>query len=85
VQFSDAFLRSLLVAGLLRYLAVAHFGRGRGGFVEGEAPAFWQAEVEREIAGHDATLPQAMRGEPAVLAALLEKIMASVLDHLYRR
>ena len=85
VQFSDAFLRSLLVAGLLRYLAVAHFGRGRGGFVEGEAPAFWQAEVEREIAGHDATLPQAMRGEPAVLAALLEKIMARVLDRLYRR
>jgi hypothetical protein len=49
VQFSDEFLRSLLVAALLRYLAVAHFGRGRGNFAEGEAPAFWQDEVEAAI------------------------------------
>jgi hypothetical protein len=38
------------VAALLRYLAVAHFGRGRGNFAEGEAPAFWQDEVEAAIA-----------------------------------
>ena len=50
VQFSDDFLRSLIVVGLLRYLAVAHFGRGRGNFVEGEAPAFWQSEVESALA-----------------------------------
>ena len=83
VQFSDAFLHSLVVAGLLRYLAVAHFGRGRGGFVEGEAPAFWQAEVEAQIASHEATLPAAMRGEPAALAVLLERTMAGVLGRLY--
>ena len=52
VQFADDFLKSLLVASILRYLAVAHFGRGRGNFVEGEAPAFWQAEVERAVAMH---------------------------------
>lgn len=49
LQFSDEFLRSLLVAALLRYLAVAHFGRGRGNFAEGESPAFWQDEVEVAI------------------------------------
>lgn len=54
LQFSDEFLRSLLVAALLRYLAVAHFGRGRGNFAEGESPAFWQDEVEAAIADkHD--------------------------------
>jgi hypothetical protein len=46
VRFSDEFLRTLVVTSVLRYLAVAHFGRGRGNFVEGEAPAFWQSEVE---------------------------------------
>ncbi|MCX7220332.1 MAG: DUF3482 domain-containing protein, partial [Burkholderiales bacterium] len=46
LRFSNEFLHSLLVAALLRYLAVAHFGRGRGNFAEGEAPSFWQAEVE---------------------------------------
>lgn len=52
VQFADEFLQTLLVGSILRYLAVAHFGRGRGNFVEGEAPAFWQAEVERAMALH---------------------------------
>ena len=49
VEFADAFLQTLLVSSVLRYLAVAHFGRGRGNFVEGEAPAFWQGEVERAV------------------------------------
>jgi len=54
VQFADPFLRTLLVGAVLRYLAVAHFGRGRGQFVEGEAPAFWQAEVEAALARREA-------------------------------
>ena len=83
VQFSDEFLRSLAVAGLLRYLAVAHFGRGRGGFIESEAPDFWQAEVERQIAGREAALLPAIHAEPAALAELLQQIMAQVLERLY--
>ena len=83
VQFSDAFLRSLVVAGLLRYLAVAHYGRGRGGFVESEAPAFWQDEVEQEIARNEAALLPALRGEPAALATLLQRMTAQILERLY--
>ena len=52
MSFADEFLHSLLASSVLRYLAVAHFGRGRGNFVEGEAPAFWQAEVEAALAVH---------------------------------
>jgi hypothetical protein len=59
VQFADDFLHSLLVAAILRYLAVAHFGRGRGNFVESEAPAFWQEEVERAVAMHADAFGQA--------------------------
>jgi len=58
MQFTDAFLRTLVVAGVLRYLAVAHFGRGRGNFIEGEAPAFWQEIVEQEVARHDDALAE---------------------------
>ena len=84
VQFSDAFLRSLVVAGLLRYLAVAHFGRGRGGFVEGEAPAFWQSEVEAEVARNETALVAAWRDDGAQLfTALLERMMTDVLRRLY--
>lgn len=52
VAFTDTFLHTLLVGSVLRYLAVAHFGRGRGNFVEGESPSFWQGEVERAAAAY---------------------------------
>ena len=59
LQFSDAFLRAQLVAAVLRYLAVAHYGRGRGAFEASEAPAFWQQEVEEAVAQHETLLAQA--------------------------
>lgn len=37
-------------AALLRYLAVAHFGRGRGQWVQGEAPPHWPAVVREALA-----------------------------------
>ena len=45
VRWSPGFLSGRLVAALMRYLAVAHFGRGRGAFVSGVAPARWLQEV----------------------------------------
>lgn len=44
-------LQPLLQATLLRYLAVAHFGRGRGDWAEGEAPAHWADTVARVLDG----------------------------------
>ncbi len=38
-------------SALLRYLAVAHFGRGRGTWRSGEAPAHWRAAVQTVLAG----------------------------------
>ena len=43
-------LNALLAAALLRYLAVAHFGRGRGDWATGEAPAHWQQVVDEAMA-----------------------------------
>jgi hypothetical protein len=77
---------------VLRYLAVAHFGRGRGNFVEGEAPPFWQAEVERSVARHEAELAplwKAVRAASDAAAAsmpvqaLLGRVTVETLEHLY--
>lgn len=89
--FTDEFLRSLLVTSVLRYLAVAHFGRGRGNFVESEAPPFWQAEVERAVAEHadGAGLWQSLRdaGDAAAARTRLESavlaVATSTLGRLY--
>jgi len=45
VAWSGEALHGATQAALLRYLAVAHFGRGRGDWVQGEAPVHWQALV----------------------------------------
>ena len=43
-------------AALLRYLAVAHFGRGRGEWAQGEAPAHWREVVQRALAAQRTAL-----------------------------
>ena len=92
MQFTDAFLRTLVVAGVLRYLAVAHFGRGRGNFVESEAPAFWQDEVEQAVTRHEGALAElwkeVRREKSNELAAervqpIITAITADVLARLY--
>lgn len=99
LHFSLDFLRTQLVAGLLRYLAVTHFGRGRGRFVEMQAPGFWQTEVEAAMAMHEGALASAFGridsvGNKADLEAstsrlalslgiVLEKITLQVFSRLY--
>jgi hypothetical protein len=43
-------LDALVAAALLRYLAVAHFGRGRGNWAQGESPPQWQDVVAAALA-----------------------------------
>jgi len=51
VGFGAAAMHSLAEAALLRYLAVAHYGRGRGEWAEAEAPSHWPAAVTAACAG----------------------------------
>ena len=41
LRWEDTLLTGLIGSALLRYLAVAHYGRGRGDWSETEYPAFW--------------------------------------------
>ncbi|HSC00705.1 MAG TPA: GTPase domain-containing protein, partial [Burkholderiaceae bacterium] len=50
VGWSADALEPMVESALLRYLAVAHFGRGRGQWVEGEAPAHWRDVVAAALA-----------------------------------
>ena len=49
LHWDDAFLAQLSVDVMLRYLAVAHYGRGRGDWTETEYPAFWAPLVARVV------------------------------------
>ena len=50
LRFAPEFLNRLLESAVLRYLAVAHFGRGRGQYEESEAPLLWQKAVADHFA-----------------------------------
>jgi hypothetical protein len=50
IAWNPEALDRMTEAGLLRYLAVAHFGRGRGEWARGESPPHWQAVVEAALA-----------------------------------
>jgi hypothetical protein len=56
VGWSRGWLRQRPKAALLRYLAVAHYGRGRGDWIEGEYPTHWQALAENLAERHAAEL-----------------------------
>lgn len=51
VVWSHPFLRRLSADALVRYLAVAHYGRGSGDFRERMEPGFWRPLVERTLDG----------------------------------
>jgi hypothetical protein len=55
LRWDDAFLERLIAVSLLRYLAIAHYGRGRGDYVDSEYPSHWRPAVEEAVAArHDA-------------------------------
>ena len=49
-------LDAMVEAALLRYLTVAHFGRGRGEWVEGESPPHWKDTALQALAPQRETL-----------------------------
>jgi hypothetical protein len=56
MRWDDELLDRLVTSALLRYLAVAHFGRGRGDWQESEYPPFWREMVQREVDARRASL-----------------------------
>ena len=90
VRWSSALLNARAQAAVVRYLAVAHFGRGRGNYVETECPPHWPqvvAEIlQPAIPRLDALWQRlAKRDETALadLAAAMRETLTSVLIRLY--
>ncbi|MBA3730448.1 MAG: GTPase domain-containing protein [Sphingomonas sp.] len=93
VRWSPELVERLTVTALLRYLAVAHFGRGRGEWAEGEHPIFWQRLVEHIVAEHKSDVARTLKVPVATsestplhsdkLQALLRQVGSTILKRLY--
>jgi hypothetical protein len=99
LTWSTAVLDELVRAALLGYLAVAHYGRGRGEWTPSEHPAFWHDHVDavmargrdrlariwntRTSAGNVAEAGPAPAELSAALLAWFEDACAVLLARLY--
>ncbi|MDY7095542.1 MAG: DUF3482 domain-containing protein, partial [Acidobacteriota bacterium] len=68
VSWSPAFLDELARQALLRYLAVAHFGRGRGAYEDREHPEHWQRAVDRALEAGSRDLTGAWKQAQSAIA-----------------
>jgi len=83
VRWSSALLEAHLVSAVLRYLAVAHFGRGRGEWRESEHPLHWRALAE-EIARSQRDALEFLSGEESPDARpLMREALSAALARLY--
>ncbi|MBS0153832.1 MAG: GTPase domain-containing protein [Nitrospira sp.] len=96
VTWSNEYLNVLVQDVIVRYLAIAHFGRGQGEYVmDPENPRFWVEKVNTLVSKHHTTLHEEwkrLRGQeplskteekPATLAALLTSITLELLWNTY--
>ena len=92
LRWDNAFLSSLVVTAVLRYLAVAHYGRGRGDWVETEYPPFWTPLVAEIVDEHGSRLASLWaQREPVCdagtlasgLSSLLADVTKGALERLY--
>jgi hypothetical protein len=90
VCWSGEFLDGLFASALLRYLAVAHYGRGRGEWTQSEYPAYWHDEVAEGVDARRGALAAiwSERGgdcDAARLAATLQRELAAAALDLFER
>lgn len=50
ICWSEDAIHNFAADAILLYLAIAHYGRGRGDWIEGEYPAFWKPLVKETLA-----------------------------------
>ena len=75
VTWSDEAIKNFFIDAVLLYLAIAHFGRGRGNWVESEYPPFWRTAVDEVL--------NEMKPEAKTLPKEFDNVVRSVLLKLY--
>jgi len=93
LHWSREHFREQVKLALLAYLAVAHFGRGRGAWRRDPRPEFWSNEVTAAVDAVkdrlDGVWKKASKSEPTVgvvhenMEAILGEVARTILKHLY--
>lgn len=88
IDWSEEAMQNFLLEALLLYLAIAHFGRGRGDWVEGESPAHWKKACRKAIQEHKTQLTLLRKANEQQRAQQLQRhvdtLLRSIFFDLYR-
>ena len=84
VRWSAEFLTERFGAAILRYLAVAHYGRGRGDWVDSEYPAHWRPLVAELVARYRGELEPIWNAESHTSAGEVAQVLSPVVSRATR-
>ena len=89
VTWTDAVMNRLIQSALLTYLAVAHYGRGRGEWAQSEHPAHWEKTVTDVLAQQHDQFTQFWRKRqnygPDALASALQTELTLAMERILIR
>lgn len=89
VTWTDAVMNRLVHSTLLTYLAVAHYGRGRGQWAQSEHPAHWEKTVTEVLAQQAEPFSQFWRKRqnygPDALAQALQTELTLAMERILIR
>lgn len=87
IRWSFPLYKKIFQSALLRYLAVSHFGRGRGEYTESEYPEFWKSRVIQITEKHQSEIKSLWSvgkrvTNPSKLEPRIEKIVSKMIRQL---
>ena len=89
ISWSSEALDGFFLETLLLYMAVAHFGRGRGEWQQSESPAFWKTTMQEAILQNPPEWKALKKLDPdagtAEVTKLLDLALRIVFEKLYDR
>lgn len=89
VTWTDAVMNRLVQSALLTYLAVAHYGRGRGEWAQSEHPAHWEKTVTDVLGQQHEQFTQFWRKRqnygPDALASALQTELTLAMERILIR
>jgi GTPase Era involved in 16S rRNA processing len=89
LRWSLTYFEELILLSHLQYLAIAHFGRGRGDYTESETPQHWETLVKEHLETYQSAIQkiwEEQQDQEAVfhsLKELLQNSLSSILQKLY--
>lgn len=61
ISWSDTAIQNFFIDAVLLYLAVAHFGRGRGNWIEDEYPHHWRTIISASFSKEKTPIPELLK------------------------